>query len=268
LKPVDSAPLIGHRSMTPLWVIALFLSLTETVVGVGVIQTRGNIQLILTIFVVAFPALVALVFFAIIWRKPYHLYAPTDFGSMDFAAYIEAMRGSHLGRDTLFQEISNAVAASLRSDQTVTEVMASLGKEARPEVKIGLEAALGRTANRTVERVRSVGFLAIDTRPLLGVAGNVRYFPYSAEEEVSSLLDAIWLGLGEKADVPAFSYGSEWILRDSVSGRRFQDIGRRWARRTRGEAYDKRPLREVGIEPGMTLEAVPAVHGSRGSGAA
>lgn len=78
--------------MTPLWVISLFLSLTEGVLGVGVIQTSGDIQVALAWFVIGFPIAVAIAFFAILWFKPYVLYSPFEFGSADDAAtFIEAI---------------------------------------------------------------------------------------------------------------------------------------------------------------------------------
>jgi hypothetical protein len=39
------------RAVTPLWIVSLFLTLTETVLGVAVIQTVGGVQIALTVFV-------------------------------------------------------------------------------------------------------------------------------------------------------------------------------------------------------------------------
>ncbi|WP_287879377.1 hypothetical protein [Aquitalea sp.] len=82
----------NKSSMTPLWVISLFLSLTEGVLGVGVIQTAGGIQIALASFVIIFPIAVAIAFFSILWFKPYVLYSPFEFGSAeDAATFIEAI---------------------------------------------------------------------------------------------------------------------------------------------------------------------------------
>jgi len=66
--------------MTPLVIIALFNSLTETVATVAVIQTGGTVQVALAAFVIIFGVLNAGGFFAILWSRPYYLYSPKDYG--------------------------------------------------------------------------------------------------------------------------------------------------------------------------------------------
>ena len=58
------------RAMTPLWIIALFVSLTEAVLGVAVTQTTTEIQVALTAFVIGFPVLIAGAFFIILVLLP------------------------------------------------------------------------------------------------------------------------------------------------------------------------------------------------------
>ncbi|MPZ08823.1 MAG: hypothetical protein GEU89_01260 [Kiloniellaceae bacterium] len=83
-----------RSSMTPLWVISLFVSLCEVVAGLAVTQAGGTVQLILTIFVVGFPILVASAFFAVLWRKPYVFYPPTEFGAAtNVSEYVRAFAG-------------------------------------------------------------------------------------------------------------------------------------------------------------------------------
>jgi hypothetical protein len=41
-------PAMG-RPLTPLWIVSLFLTLTETVLGVAVTQTAGGVQIALTV---------------------------------------------------------------------------------------------------------------------------------------------------------------------------------------------------------------------------
>lgn len=82
------------RSLTPLWVISLFVSLSEATLGVAVTQTTGSIQVTLTIFVVLFPVLIAAGFFAVLWQKPYAFYPPSEYGGhVNVEQYIQAMRG-------------------------------------------------------------------------------------------------------------------------------------------------------------------------------
>src|SRR5437588_3100276 len=83
------------KPITPLWVVALFVSFTEAVLGVAVPHTQGGIQIALTIFVLAFPVLIAVAFFLILWFKPYVFYPPTDFGDqINVLDYVSAMRGT------------------------------------------------------------------------------------------------------------------------------------------------------------------------------
>ena len=91
LKPRNT---IGAKVLTPLGIIASFVSLTEAIAGIAAVQTTGGVQVALIAFVCAFPLMVAAAFFAILWHKPHVLYPPADFGShQDVTAFALAMRG-------------------------------------------------------------------------------------------------------------------------------------------------------------------------------
>jgi hypothetical protein len=90
----------GSRLLTPLSIISLFLTLSETVLGIAVSQTAGGVQVALTVFVMTFPVLVAAAFFLILWDRPYVFYAPSEYGQVDFERYIGALR------DTRFEKIA------------------------------------------------------------------------------------------------------------------------------------------------------------------
>ena len=78
------------KSLTPLWIISLFISLTETVVGITILKTTGGIQVALVVFAVAFPVLIAFGFFALLWFKPYTFYPPGEFSDVDVEKYVGA----------------------------------------------------------------------------------------------------------------------------------------------------------------------------------
>ena len=90
----ESKKLMGEkRAITPLWIVALFVSLTETVLGIAVTQTAGGIQVSLTVFVLTFPVVIAGAFFLVLWHKPYVFYPPTEFGHhINVGEYVEAMQ--------------------------------------------------------------------------------------------------------------------------------------------------------------------------------
>ena len=127
-------------SMTPLWVISLFLTLTETMLGVGVIQTNGGIQVALTVFVLAFPLLVACAFFGILWFKPYVLYSPYEFGSAaDAATFIDA-----ISRDAkkIQEKVTQATAAA-EEIETLRLELATKAKEREGKIEEAKTQAMG-----------------------------------------------------------------------------------------------------------------------------
>jgi hypothetical protein len=107
------------------------------------------------------------------------------------------------------------------------------------------------------------GFCTIDTSPLMGGAGRVLSVECHRTASVSSFLDRLWIVMSdigsEASDVPApNTYGEAWALRARSTGRVFVKMGRTWARKA-GEVSDERTLAEVGLAPGMVLEAISLV---------
>lgn len=80
--------------ITPLWIIAAFLTLTEAVLGYAVTQTTDGVQIALTCFVIGFALLVAAAFFVILWNRPFVFYSPSEYGSIDPKTFISAMKSS------------------------------------------------------------------------------------------------------------------------------------------------------------------------------
>ena len=88
------------RGLTPLWIISLFVSLTEAVLGAVVTKTTGGVQTALLGFVIIFPLLVAAAFFAILWNCPWVFYAPSEYGAIDPALFVGTLAQAQLGRVT------------------------------------------------------------------------------------------------------------------------------------------------------------------------
>src|SRR3954466_3700857 len=93
-----------ERRLTPLWIISLFVGLTETVLGTALVNTtNASIQIALTAFVIAFPLLIAAAFFGILWSRPWVFYAPNEYGGTDPTKFVEtlaAVRGSKIATKT------------------------------------------------------------------------------------------------------------------------------------------------------------------------
>lgn len=101
-----------RRQLTPLWIISLFVSLTETALGFAASQTAGGIQIALTAFVITFPVLVAGAFFLILWYKPYAFYAPSEYGQVDIEKFVGALS------QTRFTKVVKQ-AADLKDETTI-----------------------------------------------------------------------------------------------------------------------------------------------------
>ncbi len=78
--------------VTPLWIVAAFVTLTEAVLGYALTKVTGGVQVALTMFVIAFALLVASAFFLILWNRPYVFYPPSEYGSIDPKAFVSAIR--------------------------------------------------------------------------------------------------------------------------------------------------------------------------------
>src|ERR1043166_3995976 len=78
--------------VTPLWIVAACVTLTEAVLGYALTQVTGDIQIALTVFVIGFALIVAGAFFIILWNRPYVFYPPSEYGNIDPRAFVSALR--------------------------------------------------------------------------------------------------------------------------------------------------------------------------------
>jgi hypothetical protein len=89
-----------ERRLTPLWIISLFVGLTEAVLAVAVTQTTGGVQIALAAFVMIFPLLIAAAFFTVLWKRPWQFYAPSEYGAVDPVSFVETLAHAQFGRVT------------------------------------------------------------------------------------------------------------------------------------------------------------------------
>ncbi len=80
--------------ITPLWIIAALVALTEMALSYALTQTTGGVQVALTVFVIVFALLVTGVFFAILWNRPFVFYPPSEYGNVDPKSFIDAIKES------------------------------------------------------------------------------------------------------------------------------------------------------------------------------
>lgn len=160
---------------------------------------------------------------------------------------------NQIGQHLTYTRIEKSVRASLASSDTLSEVTTA-GK-GRGSSKKEISKLLASVADKTIEAIREEGFLTIDTRPLLRRKGELLQLPYDQMPYVSSLLDYVWSSM--RHSLKPYTYGIKWVLRDSESGKVFQEAGRTWAMQNTNYDLDHRALSSIGIKPGMKLEAVP-----------
>ncbi len=80
--------------LSPLWIISIFVTFTEAVLGYAVTKTDSWIQGALAVFVMLFAIGIASAFFYILWHKPYHFYSPSDFGNISPKDFVDAIQGA------------------------------------------------------------------------------------------------------------------------------------------------------------------------------
>jgi hypothetical protein len=109
------------------------------------------------------------------------------------------------------------------------------------------------TATPAQLEVETAQTIIVDTRGFSRKGGPVHWS--HKDQSVSEFLDRIYFALHEIAEIEPYTYGSAWLLRDSRTGRTYDDIGVEYCR-TGGRVKDLRPISSVGIAPGDTLEVV------------
>jgi hypothetical protein len=258
-KPKRTAQ-IGKRSLTPLWVVSIFVSLTETVLGVGVIQTTGGIQIALTVFVMAFATLVALGFFLVLWFRNYVFYPPAEFAQVDVSTYVAAMRNSSLASgDRLYSQVEQAVRTVLSSQGTALKLKTFIEDKNRI-APANLNQMLQAVATEAVEEIRKVSFVTVDSTSLDKERGTLSQIPYDQEITVGGFLDRVYFAINKNSPIAdaillPFTYEKSWVLRDRDSGFVFHNIGTKWSWQE-GKQSDDRSLSDVGISAGMFLQAI------------
>ena len=203
---------LQRRIKTPLGIIALFISVTETVLGIGVTQTSGGIQITITVFVLSFPLIIAGTFFFILWKKPWALYAPTEYGDgTNVEDYVREMSGKAKPSEELqiYPQIQQSIRDALVSPQIITELSKIVLSEASTARKT-VKEILNDAVIKAEDTILKGAFFTVDSRPFAGANGSVWQIPYSNYTTVDSLLDNIYFAL--EMIIPPFTYTTVWVL--------------------------------------------------------
>ena len=101
------------RAPSPLWIIALFIALSEFMAGVAAIATSGTTQMIFAVFAVIFPALVLILFVWLLLTHPANLYSPGQYtAGTTVETYVRALTRENRDEATQLREAFSAVVAA------------------------------------------------------------------------------------------------------------------------------------------------------------
>ncbi|MER6735713.1 hypothetical protein [Streptomyces puniciscabiei] len=244
--PVRTPP----RVLNPLWIISLFLGLSETTVGIAAALSNGWVQGALAAFAVTFPVLVSGAFFSILWKKPEVLYAPGDFPEhVPVSAYVDGMRHGSVAN----AELLKAVVRDTLEDVIPTTLSQTVTPQ---QVAQLVDQAVASAHEGIANRMLSVDLSAVhpDFRDFK------TQFPLAEGATVSDFLDRLWAIMRDH--VRPYTYGTHWVLIDRRSNHIFRDIGSTWAQDHFGQPDDDRPLKDIGFRVDMDLAVLPLRHGA------
>jgi hypothetical protein len=230
--PIDVSK--SPNSTSPLWIIALFIALSEATAGAAAITTNGAARLIFTCFAVAFPSTVFGVFVWLLVRHAPKLYAPAQY-SRDITPEVYRLGVNRVDSAVIGRAVAETLVPMKSDDSDPGNRTAEVEAVARR-----FEAAVDESS------------LFISLGPLNRSADRLR-LPVSRETPVQPVLNEIFYALD--GAVAPNSYGKSWMLIND-DGTEYTDMGMPWAKQ-HNLPGDSRTLDEIGIKPGSRLTAVP-----------
>jgi hypothetical protein len=220
---------------SPLWIIALFIALSEAMAGIAAIATSGTTRLIFAIFAVAFPLLVLTIFVWLLLAHPANLYSPQQYtANTTIQKYAEVLSRERRASAVVLKEAASEASALIAVDHGAPQ-----SDERRDEVA------------RNIERIVEESRVKIDRSAILPGADPIE-IPVTSGTTVDELLDSVYFSIS--GAVKPFTYNKAWVLADADRPR--FDIGTQWAK-SEGWQRDSRTLAAAGIAPGSTLFAMP-----------
>lgn len=228
--PVDVSR--APASASPLWIIALFIALSEATAGAAAITTNGSARLIFACFAVSFPTLVFAIFVWLLIKHAPNLYAPAQY-SKDITP--EMYRSG----------ISISPAQSLFFGRAVAETVVPLDNNGEDRNVVVEQVA------RRFEAVVAESSITVSINRLKSDA-ELLQIPVTENMTVDHFLDSIYFAL--KPAVKPFTYDQAWTLIDE-HGNEYTEMGTTWAN-SRNLSGDARLITEVGIRPGTSLTVI------------
>lgn len=240
-SPVQLDTQHAASNPSPLWVIALFVALSQVMAASAALATGGSAQLIFALFAAVFPFVVLAAFVWLLLYRPLNLYAPGQYteptGMREFSEII-----GRQGRDEVEiykQAVAEAVVAGVVEDHDV-----GAGSVDR-------QAVLNRVTAR-FDDVVGQHSVTVDRSLVIEGAEPVT-IPVTAETTADEFLDSVWFNISES--VEPYTYNDSWVLTDQDSVP-LRELGTNWAWE-QGWLGDDRKLEDAGIVLGGTYFAIP-----------
>jgi hypothetical protein len=203
------------------------------------VNSQAWIQALFAIFSVGFPCVVLILFFVVLWKRPYVFYAPRDYpDNVAVDVFVKAMgenvrRGVEVAQ-TAAASSAAAMASEFQLDTGHTKMLVQKAKDVAEE-----------SVRLSVAEVDLSKFLNKD--PILE-------FIVSEASTVNELLDAIYASIS--GHVAPHTYGVAWLVRIKGSRKPLFDIGTNWAMNSGYGNSDTRLLRNIGVVGGGEIEVV------------
>jgi hypothetical protein len=87
--------MLKYFKASPLWLIGLFIIFAQATAAVAAVKIQGWPQGALVIFVISYSAVVTLIFFLFLWKKPENFYAPSEYGdNLSPESFVNALNGA------------------------------------------------------------------------------------------------------------------------------------------------------------------------------
>jgi len=161
----------NESSWTPLKMISAFVGVIDTVIGATITQTSGDVQLVLTVFIVSFTILVAFGFFFMLWHKPEVLLTQPHFKSAaEGAEYIAALRGKVVQATELqarLVEKTNEIQAQMTVTMGELQALSLQTKESWAELE-ALQERVEEESKHLGDLSSSVEYLNYEARKARG----------------------------------------------------------------------------------------------------
>lgn len=185
-------------------------------------------------------------FFIILIWKPYVFYAPKDFGeNININDFVRAMGGPHINPSELIIKNVEKVKTPLISKENLEKNMRSMevkgvadSPELKEKIKEDVQNIISIFQNEANDAIKN-SFISIDSNKFLSGNGEKWEELYIPDMPAKKFIDLVSTKL--QPYTAPFSYGIDWVIKDTASGRIYTSI------------KEDDTLSSVGFCPGQNL---------------